>query len=657
MLVCDPPKSLLFTENETNNERLFGVANAGPYVKDAFDDYVVHGRDGAVNPSQTGTKAAAHYLLEIAPQESRTIRLRLTDAVAARPMALLDTSFVKVMADRRADADAFYARLLPPNLGDDNCRIIRQALAGMLWSKQFYNFDVQVWLREHGVDTRSHGSGHVRNAAWSHMVNSDVISMPDKWEYPWYAAWDLAFHAVPLALVDAGFAKAQLELMLHEYYLHPNGQIPAYEWAFGDVNPPVHAWATLLVYEIDKQQRGSVDLRFLRRSFNKLLMNFTWWVNRKDPAGRNVFEGGFLGLDNIGVFDRSAPLPTGGSLEQADGTGWMAHFCQGMLHIALELEVHEPGQDGLAMQFVQHFCRIAWAMDGLWDEKDGFFYDLLRLADGTATPLKTRSLVGLLPICATLVIEPDLLECFPRLTARVGRFLRRFPSLAGTISAGDRPGVGGRRMLAIVNEAKLRRVLARLLDPDEFLSEYGIRSLSRVHRDQPYVFRAGGTEHRVEYEPAESNSGVFGGNSNWRGPIWMPINVLLIRALRQFYLYYGDAFTIECPTGSGVQMNLFQVSEEIARRLGSIFRRGEDGRRPVFGGAQKFQTDPHWRDNLLFYEYFHGDNGAGIGASHQTGWTGLVATMIALYANADSEKFLADGAFSAAPALAGLRTE
>jgi hypothetical protein len=658
LLVCDPPKSLLFTENESNNERLFGVANTGPYVKDAFDDYVVHGRHAAVNPGQTGTKAAAYYVLEVPSQESRTIRLRIADA-AARPIALLDKSFAEIMVDRRAEADRFYARLLPPNLSDDDGRIMRQALAGMLWSKQFYYFEVQTWLREHGVDPRSRGSGHVRNVTWSHMVNSDVISMPDKWEYPWYAAWDLAFHAVPLALVDSSFAKAQLELMLHEYYLHPNGQIPAYEWNFGDVNPPVHAWATQFVYEIDKQQRGSADLPFLRRSFNKLLMNFTWWVNRKDPAGRNVFEGGFLGLDNIGVFDRSAPLPTGGSLEQADGTAWMALFCQSMLSIALELEVHEPGQDGLAMQFVQHFCRIAWAIeqDGLWDEEDGFFYDLLRLPDGTATPLKTRSLVGLLPICATLVIERDILDCFPRLGQRVGRFLRRFPALAGTMSGLECPGVGGRRMLAIVNEAKLRRVLARVLDPDEFLSEHGIRSLSRAHRDQPYVFRTGGTEHRVEYEPAESSSGVFGGNSNWRGPIWMPINTLLVRALRQFYLYYGDAFTIECPTGSGVQMNLFQVAEEIARRLGSIFRRGADGRRPVFGGAQKFQSDPHWRDNLLFYEYFHGDNGAGIGASHQTGWTGLVAMMIVLNANADPRKFLTGGALSAVPALAGRWTE
>jgi hypothetical protein len=658
LLACDRPMSLLFTENETNNERIFGTPNFGPYVKDAFDDYVVHGRAAAINPNQTGTKAAAHCVLEIEPQKSQTIRLRLTDAAAARPSALFGKAFTEIIADRRAGADAFYARLLPPNMDDDDYRIMRQAMAGMLWSKQFYYFDVQTWLLEHGVDARSRGSGHIRNVAWSHMVNSDVISMPDKWEYPWYAAWDLAFHAVPLALVDGSFAKAQLELMLDENYLHPNGQIPAYEWNFGDVNPPVHAWATQFVYEIDKQQHGSGDLRFLGQSFNKLLMNFTWWVNRKDPAGRNIFEGGFLGLDNIGVFDRSAPLPTGGSLEQADGTAWMALFCQSMLNIALELEVHEPGHDGLAMQFVQHFCRIAWAMeqDGLWNEEDGFFYDLLRLPDGNAIPLKTRSLVGLLPICATLVIEGDLLDRFPGLTERVAGFLRRSPALSNTISSLEQPGVGGRRILAIVNEAKLRRVLTRVLDPAEFLSDYGVRSLSRAHRDQPYIFRTGDTEHRVEYEPAESNSGVFGGNSNWRGPIWMPINALLIRALRQFYLYYGDEFTIECPTGSGVQMNLFQVSEEIARRLSNIFRRGEDGRRPLFGGTRKFQTDPHWRDNLLFYEYFHGDNGAGIGASHQTGWTGLVATAIALYANANAEEFLAGGSLSAAAAFTGRGT-
>jgi Mannosylglycerate hydrolase MGH1-like glycoside hydrolase domain len=657
LLTWDRVGPLLFTENETNTERLFAVPNSTPYVKDAMNEYVVHGRVAAVNPNEVGSKMAVHYPLEIEAGGSETVRLRLTDDLAAQPDTLFGSSFAKIISDRRSDADEFYDALLPPELNGDDRLIIRQALAGMLWSKQFYYFDVQTWLREHHVDPYSRSTRSIRNKSWSHMLNSDVISMPDKWEYPWYAAWDLAFHAIPLASVDSSFAKAQLELMLHEYYLHPNGQIPAYEWNFGDVNPPVHAWATLFVYEIDKQQRGYGDLRFLSQSFNKLLMNFTWWVNRKDPAGRDVFEGGFLGLDNIGVFDRSAPLPTGGSLEQADGTAWMALFCQSMLQIVLELEIHDPGYESLALQFVRHFCGIALAMerDGLWDEEDGFFYDLLRLPDGSATPLKTRSLVGLLPLCATVVIERDLIDRFPGLVERVTEYFQRCPALNASIARLDRSGVSGRCILAIANEEKLRRILARMLDAEEFLSEFGIRSLSRYHRHHPYVFRFGGAEHRVDYEPGDSSSGAFGGNSNWRGPIWMPINALLIRALRQFYLFYGDAFTVECPTGSGVQMNLYQISEEITRRLCSIFRRGEHGRRPLFGGAEKFQKDPHWRDHLLFYEYFHGDNGAGIGASHQTGWTGLIATAIALYAGADPVQFLGQGAQSAMSALAGAR--
>jgi len=659
LLVCDRIVPLLFTENETNNQRLFGVPNLSPYVKDAFNEYVVHGRAEVVNPDGAGTKAAAHCLLAVEPGKSQAIRLRLTDALTDARDALLGTSFTNIMADRRSGANDFYARLLPPGLDEDGRLIMRQALAGLLWSKQFYYFDVQTWLREHGVDPLSRRSDSIRNLSWSHMWNSDVISMPDKWEYPWYAAWDLAFHAIPLALVDASFAKSQLELMLDEYYIHPNGQIPAYEWNFSDVNPPVHAWASLFVYEIDKQHQGRGDVRFLRESFNKLLMNFTWWVNRKDPAGQNVFEGGFLGLDNIGVFDRSAPLPMAGSLEQADGTAWMALFSQSMLQIVLELEVREPGYEGLAVQFAQHFCRIALAIEheGLWDEEDGFFYDLLRLPDGSVTLLKTRSLVGLLPICATTVIERELLDRIPRLTERLVRFFRRFPSLATAISSLDRPGVRGRHLLAIVNEEKLRRVLSRMLDPAEFFSDYGIRSLSRSHRDHPYRFYAAGIALTVEYEPAESRSGAFGGNSNWRGPIWMPINILLIRALRQFYLFYGNTFTVECPTGSGIWMNLYQVSEEIARRLISIFRRGPDGRRAVFGGAEIFQTDPHWRDNLLFYEYFHGDDGAGIGASHQTGWTGLVAAVMPVYANVTAKQFLEEGEQAIAPAFHGTRDQ
>ncbi|MCK6459170.1 MAG: glucosidase, partial [Planctomycetes bacterium] len=528
----------------------------------------------------------------------------------------------------------------------DQRLVFRQALAGMLWSKQFYHFDLERWLKEHGGE----GRRVPRNGQWPHMLNADVISMPDKWEYPWYAAWDLAFHALPLSLVDEHFAKEQLDLMLRERYLHPNGQIPAYEWNFGDVNPPVHAWAAIFAFNLDRARGGKGDLDFLSRVFQKLLLNFTWWVNRKDPTGRNVFEGGFLGLDNIGVFDRSAPLPTGGFLEQADGTAWMAFFCQCMLDISLELAQEDPAHAAMSYKFFEHFVRIASAMDRMgdrhdemWDEEDGFFYDLLRLPDGSATRLKVRSMVGLLPLCAVTVLEAGVLEKLPELVAKARWFLEKRPELVKNIALPQKPGVKNRRMLAILDERKLRRVLARMLDESEFLSPYGIRALSRHHADHPYVFRLGAQEYRVGYNPAESDTGMFGGNSNWRGPIWMPVNALIVRALLQYYAFYGDAFRIECPTGSGRMMTLYEVAEEISRRLGATFLRGKDGRRPVFGGSAKFQDDPHWRDNVLFYEYFHGDNGAGLGASHQTGWTGVVAVLMHLFAATSPEDLLEGG--------------
>jgi hypothetical protein len=632
---------LLFTENETNAQRLFGARNPTPYVKDAFHEYVVQGRGDAVNPARTGTKAAAYHVVEVGPGATETLRLRLR-AGAPQRSAPFGRAFEDVLRERSEEADAFYDTLAPESFDADQRLVFRQALAGMLWSKQFYHFDLERWLGEHGRATR--------NGQWQHMVNADVISMPDKWEYPWYAAWDLAFHVLPLSLVDEHFAKDQLDLMLRERYLHPNGQIPAYEWNFGDVNPPVHAWAAIFAYQLDRARAGKGDVAFLNRIFQKLLLNFTWWVNRKDPTGRNVFEGGFLGLDNIGVFDRSSPLPTGGFLEQADGTAWMAFYCQCMLDIALELSREDPAHEAMAYKFFEHFIRIASAMDRagdrndeMWDEQDGFFYDLLRLPDGSATRLKVRSMVGLLPLCAVTVFEASTLEKMPELAAKARWFIAKRPELVKNISLPQRPGVKNRRLLAILDETKLRRVLARMLDESEFLSPYGIRALSRHHLDHPYVFRVGGQEYRVGYQPAESETGMFGGNSNWRGPIWMPVNALIVRALLQYYAYYGDAFKIECPTGSGRKMTLYQVAEEISRRLGATFLRGEDGRRPVHGGAEKFQSDPHWKDHVLFYEYFHGDNGAGLGASHQTGWTGVVAVLMHLFATMSAEDLLEGG--------------
>jgi hypothetical protein len=527
-------------------------------------------------------------------------------------------------------------------------------LAGMLWSKQFYYLDADQWLEEHFAHPLHSGSRNFRNREWFHMVNQDIISMPDKWEYPWYAAWDLAFHTLPISIVDPDFAKQQMKLMFHGYYLHPNGQIPAYEWNFSDVNPPVHAWATLFLHHTELAMRGVADIDFLKTSFNKLLLNFTWWVNRKDRLGKNVFEGGFLGLDNIGVFDRSAPLPTGGHLEQADGTAWMALFTQNMLELAVEITPHDRTYADMVGKFIEHFLYIAAAMNtsgpnGMWDEEDGFYYDLLQLPDGTATRLKVRSMVGLLPLCATTVVEPWQRERVPEVTARLQQRAQQMPELLTFIHKTGRAhrGVADRGILALVNEERLRRILSKMLDENEFLSPCGIRSLSKVHQQHPFVFHVGGQVYRVDYLPAESNTGMFGGNSNWRGPVWMPVNAMIIRALLSYYLYYGDNFRIECPTGSGRMMNLFEVSKEIANRLTGIFLRDAQGKRAVYGGTEKFQSDPHWRDYLQFYEYFHGDNGAGLGANHQTGWTGLVAKMIELYGRLDPQMLLKEGKRSA----------
>ncbi len=647
-LYCEGAPDLLFTENETNNERLFGTPNASPFVKDGIHRRVVDGETGAVNPAMTGTKAAAHHVLAVPAGQSRTLRLRLCDASPEKMARPFGASFDRMMAQRQSDADAFYAHLTPAKLDEDQARVFRQALAGMLWTKQFYHYDVNKWLDERGCRLAHPGAQSSRNEHWHHMYNADIISMPDKWEYPWYAAWDLAFHMQALTLVDPDFSKQQLALMLREHYMHPNGQIPAYEWNFGDVNPPVHAWATNYIHRLEKAS-GRADMQWLERSFQKLLLNFTWWVNRKDRNGRNLFEGGFLGLDNIGVFDRSAPLPTGGYLEQADGTAWMTLFCLNMLDISFELARHHDSYADMALKFMQHSLWIASSMfqggeeECMWDEKDGFFYDVLRYPDGRAQRLQVRSVVGLLPMCAVATFDGELLQRFPEIIERYRHFNAARPELMAAVHDSRVPGVGGRHLASVLNEDKLRRVLAKVLDEDEFLGAYGIRSLSLYHEAHPYVFAAGGQTYRVDYQPAESDSGMFGGNSNWRGPIWAPINALVIRALLQYYSYYGESFQIECPTGSGRLMSLYRIAEEISRRNNAIFLRGPDGRRPVFGGTEKFQTDPHWRDYILFYEYFHGDNGAGLGASHQTGWTGIVARGMHLFATLAPEDLLGEG--------------
>jgi mannosylglycerate hydrolase MGH1-like protein len=645
LLYCDGNPDLLFTENATNNERIWGKPNATPYVKDAFHRYVISQEKAAVNPKREGTKSAAHYIYEVPAGASKTVRLRFTHAELGNPFV----EFEKTFQNRIADADEFYQRITPNSLNEDQLRVHRQALSGMLWSKQFYYFDLEKWLSEH----KSHpllesARKGVRNTEWFHMLNADVISMPDKWEYPWYAAWDLAFHTISLALVDFDFAKEQLLLMLRSLYFHPNGQIPAYEWNFSDVNPPVHAWATLYLFRME-QTLGRADLRFLERSFQGLMLNFNWWVNRKDPTGRNVFAGGFLGLDNIGVFDRSAQLPTGGSLEQADGTAWMAFYCQCMLDIALILCEYDPIYEEIAFKFIQHFVWIAYAMDRIgdnhdemWDEQDGFYYDLLRLPNGDATRLKVRSMVGLLPLCASTVFEQEAAGQFPRLMEMLELFRKRHPELLSHISPTEEGFIGykGRRMISLLSKKKLQRVLGYMLDENEFLSPYGIRSLSKYHLDHPFKFWVGNQEYKVQYLPAESNTGMFGGNSNWRGPVWMPVNTLIVRSLMNLYHFYGKDFKVECPTGSGNYMHLFDVAKEITARLSHIFLRDSQGKRPVYGGTKKFQEDLHWRDLILFYEYFHGDNGAGLGASHQTGWTGLIAALLDVFGRLDADRML-----------------
>ena len=631
-LYCDGGPELLFTENETNGRRLYGDENANGYFKDGINDYVVNGAMNAVNPKNIGTKAAAHYAVAVDTGEEKTIRLRLSHEANKKPFS----DFDQIIALRKHESDEFYRTVIPPDVSDDNRNVMRQAFAGMLWSKQFYHYVVEDWLKGDPNQPpppteRQQG----RNSEWKHLYNSDVISMPDKWEYPWYAAWDLAFHCVPLALVDSEFAKEQLVLMLREWYMHPNGQLPAYEWAFGDVNPPVHAWAAWRVYKIEKKRQGVGDIKFLQRVFHKLLLNFTWWVNRKDAEGNNIFQGGFLGLDNIGVFDRSRPLPTGGHIEQSDGTSWMAMYALNLMAIALELAQHDPAYEDVATKFWEHFLYIAKAMNerghgdiSLWDEEGGFFYDVLHTEDGNLFPMKVRSLVGLIPLFAVETLEPEVLDKLPNFKRRMEWFIEHRPDLTSNVACMQTIGMGQRRLLSIVNQDQLRRVLQVMLDENEFLSDYGIRAVSRIHHENPYVMNVNGEEHRVDYEPGESSSGLFGGNSNWRGPIWFPVNYLLIESLQKFHHYLNDEYKVECPTGSRNFVPLWEVAGELSRRLTRIFLRDEDGTRPVHGQHEKFQSDPHWRDLILFYEYFHGDNGSGVGASHQTGWTGLVAKLI-----------------------------
>jgi len=626
-LWLDGAPQILFTENETNFKRLWDFDGGLPYTKDAFHRYLIEGERGAVNPDGTGTKACGVYRMELAPSCAQVLQFRLYSGESPAP------DFHQVFLDRIEEADDFYS-FAPASLSDDARSVQRQAFAGLLWSKQFYHYVVEQWLKGDPAQPppppeRQWG----RNRNWVHVYNDDVLSMPDKWEYPWFAAWDLSFHMIPFAMIDPDFAKRQLSLLLREWHMAPNGQLPAYEWEFSDVNPPVHPWACWRVFQIDHKLTGEPDFAFLEAAFHKLLMNFTWWVNRKDSQGNNIFEGGFLGLDNIGVFDRSKPLPTGGFIEQADGTAWMGMFCLSMLRIAIELTPHEPSYEDIASKFFEHFLHIASAMNrlgdgGLWDEEDGFFYDWLRMPDGNKIPLRVRSMVGLIPLFAVTTLDSEALARMPGFKRRMTWFLKHRQDLCYNIASITRPGVDERLLLSLVHPARLWRVLRTMLDEDEFLSPHGIRGISRVHREHPYVMRADGQEYSVDYEPAESTNGLFGGNSNWRGPVWFPVNYLMIESLQRFHHYFGEEMTVEFPTGSGVWMNLGQVAAELSRRLSRLFLRNQNGRRPVFGGAEKFQTDPHFRDHILFYEYFHGDNGAGLGASHQTGWTALVAKLL-----------------------------
>jgi hypothetical protein len=646
-LLCEGMPELLFTENETNNKRLFGVGNRSPYVKDGINDCVVYGNRDGVNPAREGTKAAAVYRQQIEPGSQKAIRLRLTDkeprvvrcsapAIALGGAQPFGNTFDDLLSKRRAEADEFYARRTGQASGEDAAEVQRQAFAGLLWSKQFYHCDLSTWIEGDPSGPpppveRKHG----RNREWNHLYNEDVISMPDKWEYPWYASWDLAFHCVTLALIDPDFAKEQLLLFLREWYMHPNGQLPAYEWAFGDVNPPVHAWAAWRVYKIERRIRGQADRSFLARVFQKLLLNFTWWVNRKDAEDMNIFQGGFLGLDNIGVFDRSAPLPTGGHIEQSDGTSWMGMYCLNMLAIALELAKEDRTYGDVASKFFEHFVYISDAMNNrgghgidLWDEEDGFYYDVLHLPDGSHHQLKVRSMVGLIPLFAVETLEPEIIDVLPGFKKRMLWFIENRPRFRTNVTMAPTRDGNVRHLLSIVSAERLPRVLRVLLDENEFLAPYGIRALSQFHRNHPYVLQVDGHEYRVEYQPAESNSGLFGGNSNWRGPIWFPLNYLLIESLQKFHYFFGGDIQADCPYGSGHLVDLREVAADLSRRLVRIFLRDDSGRRPVYGGLNKFQSDPHWRDLIQFHEYFHGDNGAGIGASHQTGWTALVAKLI-----------------------------
>ena len=626
----EPP--LLFTQNETNGRRLYGLEEGGPF-KDGINDFVVNGDGNAISRVAKGTKAAAHYQRTLGPGESVTLLARLTDRSPDTVPDPFDNDFATTFLQRIAEADAFYAEVIPADLDPDANRVMRQALGGLLWSKQFYHYVVRDWLEGDQLappEQRKNG----RNHQWGHLYNADVISMPDKWEYPWYAAWDLAFHCVPLALVDADFAKEQLILLLREWYMHPNGQLPAYEWAFGDVNPPVHAWAAWRVYKIDQRRSGVGDRSFLQRVFQKLLLNFTWWVNRKDQEGNNVFEGGFLGLDNIGVFDRSSELPTGGRLEQSDGTSWMAMYCLNMLAIALELARDNQAYEDVASKFWEHFLYIAQAMSesdngtSLWDEEDGFFYDVLHLPDGSRHPLRIPSMVGIIPIFAVETLESTMLSRLPGFKRRLEWFIKNRPDLCRNVASMTHKGNNERRLLAVVQPEQLRRILHVLLDEREFLSPHGVRALTQRLREQPYTLHLNSHTYEVAYDPAESTTALFGGNSNWRGPVWFPVNYLLIEALQKFHHYFGDEFVVECPTGSGRFMTLDAVAAELSHRLCRLFLRDADGARPVNGGQRLFDHSPHWRDLLQFHEYFHGDTGRGLGASHQTGWTALVAKLL-----------------------------
>jgi hypothetical protein len=625
------PADVLFTDNETNFESLYGVPNRTPWVKDGIQRYVVHGEKGAINPETRGSKVSAHYPLQLAGGEARTILLRLSDAPREEPFG---EAFDETFAQRAREADEFYDDINPFSSDVEARRVQRQAFAGLLWSKQFYHYNMQRWLAGDPLQPKPPPERlHGRNSDWRHFDAAEIISMPDTWEYPWFAAWDLAFHTVAFALIDPGFAKNQLILLAREWYMHPNGQLPAYEWAFGDVNPPVHAWAALRVYQIEQKEHGRGDTAFLERIFQKLLLNFTWWVNRKDALGNNVFGGGFLGLDNIGVFDRSKPLPTGGFINQSDGTSWMGVYTLNMLAIAVELAMQNPVYEDIATKFFEHFLYIADAINrlggtGLWDHEDGLYYDILMLDNGESIPLRVRSMVSLLPLLAVEIIEPEVLDSLPGFKRRMEWFIKHRPDLARNVASMDEGGVGERRLLSLVSKARGVRILEKMLEEDGFLSAYGIRALSKYHKEHPFILRRDGHEYSVDYEPAESTTGLFGGNSNWRGPIWFPLNFLLIEALQRYHYYFGSSVKVECPTGSGKMLDLWEVAAMISGRLISIFLPDENGRRPVFGGVELFQKNEHWRDNLLFYEYFNGDDGAGLGASHQTGWTALVAKLI-----------------------------